>query len=356
MPAAEGAVLVVHDDVQTREAILKSLTHAGYTCTQANNAHEAEELASEGSFSLAVSALEMPGSHSAGLLDELRGTSPDIVVIVVAPREEVNAAVDCLKRGADGYLVTPINPTELQLVASRALDRQRADALLRNQDSSAQLEEARRKRRVRTAFLKALESLSYCYEAKDPYSKGHSDRVSRLSMSVLGALEVECPTQEQIHIAGLLHDLGKIGVRESVLHKPGALSENELEHVQSHALIGARILRPVIQDAVVADMILHHHERYDGRGYPHGLEGESIPLGARVLAVADSLDAMTSPRPYRPPESVESALREVQDSAGSRYDPKVVKVLPDVLSRADWMVQLKRDRTHIFLKSVAEES
>jgi HD-GYP domain-containing protein (c-di-GMP phosphodiesterase class II) len=175
-------------------------------------------------------------------------------------------------------------------------------------------------------------------------------------MSILRALGVEVPTQEQIHLAGLLHDIGNIGVKESVLHKPGPLNGNEFEHVKSHTIIAARILRPVIRDTVVADMILHHHERYDGRGYPHGLEGKKIPLGARILAVAESFDAMTSPRPYRPPESVESALKEVQGSAGSHYDPEVVKVFPEVLSRAEWVVQLERDRTHVFLRSSLGES
>ena len=356
MQPAAGTVLVVHDDPETREAILKGLTQAGYTCSEASNAEEAEKLASEGDFPLAVSGLKIPGGRSAGLLDELRSKNPDIAVITVTSREDVASAIDCLKRGADGYLVTPINSTELQVVASRAVDRQRADALRRGQDSTAQLKHSQRQKRMRRSFFHALESLAYCHEAKDPYTKGHSERVARLSMSILRALGVEVPTQEQIHLAGLLHDIGNIGVKESVLHKPGPLNENEFEHVKTHTIIAARILRPVIQDTIVADMILHHHERYDGRGYPHGLEGEKIPTGARILAVAESFDAMTSPRPYRAPESVDSALNEVQHSAGSRYDPEVVKVIPEVLSRADWIVQLKRDRTHVFLRSSVGQS
>ena len=356
MQPAAGTVLVVHDDPETRGAIVNSLTQAGYTCSEASNAEEAEKLTSEGDFSLAVSGLKIPGGRSAGLLDELRGKNPDIAVITVTSREDVSSAIDCLKKGADGYLVTPINSTELQVVASRALDRQRADALLRSQDSTTQLKHSQQQKRIRRSYLHALESLAYCHEAKDPYTKGHSDRVACLSMSILRALGVEVPTQEQIHLAGRLHDIGNIGIRESVLHKPGPLNENELEHVKNHAIIAARILRPAVGDTMVADMILLHHERYDGRGYPHGLQGQKIPLGARILGVADSFDAMTSPRPYRPPESVGSALKEVQDSAGSRYDPEVVKVFPAVLSRAEWVVQLKRDRTHVFLRSSVGES
>ncbi len=355
MQAVARAVLVVHDDIRMREAVLNSLSQAGYPCMQANNAQEAVQLASEREFSLAVTGLRVPGGSSLGLLDELRGKNPGIAVIVLTPPEDAASAIDCLKKGADDYLLTPINQTELQVIASRALDRQNADILRRGRDGATALNASQQRKRLRRSFLQALESLAYCHEAKDPYSKGHSDRVARLSMSILRTMNVESPTQEQMHIAGQLHDIGKIGVKESVLHKPGPLSENELEHVKSHPIIAARILRPVIQDVAVADMILHHHERFDGRGYPHGLAGDSIPLGSRILAVADSVDAMTSPRPYRPPESVESALREVQDSVGTRYDPDVVKALSEVLSRDDWVMQLERDRTHVFLKSSTEE-
>ncbi len=331
MQSERKSVLVVDDERDVREALSRALSEAGYVCHEAASAEEARKLASERSFTLALCDIGVSAGDGRSLLVELKRMVPDIAVIMVSAPAEVHMAVDCLPKGADSYLIKPVNSTELREVTSRALDRRRAAILEREYEKDLEARVRERTGEVQRTFLNAIESLAYCLDAKDPYTKGHSERVARLSVGILRAASVEHPSEEQLRLAAKIHDIGNIGLREAVLNKPGPLTEEEFEHVKTHPSIAARILRPAIQDTSVTDIILHHHERYDGRGYPTGLKGEEIPLGARILAVAGSFDAMTSPRPYRPPDSPASAIKEIVFSAGTWYDPNIAKVVPEVL-------------------------
>jgi len=180
--------------------------------------------------------------------------------------------------------------------------------------------------RNRFSFLRVVTALAYALEAKDRYTVDHSRRVATMAEAITREFGLPEDDINRIRLAGLIHDVGKIGVRESVLNKPSSLTSEEFEHVKSHCGIGQRILSPVVDDEQILLIVRHHHERYDGNGYPDGLCGERIPLGARILALADSYDAMTSDRPYRGPMSFEIACAEIERGKGTQFDPRVANV------------------------------
>ncbi|MEE4357874.1 MAG: HD-GYP domain-containing protein [Desulfococcaceae bacterium] len=182
-----------------------------------------------------------------------------------------------------------------------------------------------------TAIHQFSESLGNAIDAKDAYTERHSLEVAEISRILALSLGLETKTADIIHIAGHLHDIGKIGIPDSILHKNGKLTHTEWQAVRRHPQIGAAILRPVseIADAGICGMVLHHHERYDGQGYPYGLKGEAIPPGARIIAVADSLSAMTGLRPYRPAKTFDEAVREIIRCSGTQFDPEIVRVLSE---------------------------
>ena len=172
-------------------------------------------------------------------------------------------------------------------------------------------------------FLNAVIALAYALEAKDIYTSGHSQRVAKISVAIARELDMPRDSIEKIGLTRLIHDIGKIGVRESVLNKPDRLTDEEFHQVKRHCEMGEHMLYPIADDEEILMMVRHHHERYDGTGYPDELSGEHIPLGARILAVADAYDAMTSERPYREAMSDETACAELEHCKGTQFDPEV---------------------------------
>jgi HD-GYP domain-containing protein (c-di-GMP phosphodiesterase class II) len=193
-------------------------------------------------------------------------------------------------------------------------------------------------------FLAGVQALAEALELKDPYTRGHSVRVSQYSSIVARALQLDDEVVRQIELGGHVHDIGKIGVREAVLNKTEKLTDEEYEHIMIHPLVGWRILAPLLGDAPIAlNIVRSHHERMDGRGVPDGLSGDAIPLEARIVAVADAIDAMTSGRPYRGNElTLEQALEELHTNAGSQFDAQIVAAVEEAVRGGD-LYLLPRD-------------
>jgi putative nucleotidyltransferase with HDIG domain len=179
----------------------------------------------------------------------------------------------------------------------------------------------------KSLFHEFVDALTKAVDARDPYTALHSHRVAEISEMLAREMGFDEDFALWVHIAGHLHDIGKIGIRDSILSKPGKLTPEEMDEIKSHPKMGADIISNVTGLKPIVTTILHHHERWDGKGYPQGLSGEEISPGARVIAVADSLDAMLSERPYRPSMTLSSALSEIQSLSGTKYDPKVVEAL-----------------------------
>jgi len=324
MAKEQPVILVVDDEEIVRRVLSEKLGVVGYQWEQAGTADEALDVIKSTAVQLAILDIKMPGKSGVELLSEIRASYPDIAVIMATAVIDMNIAIECLRQGAYDYITKPFNLDEVMLSVERALAQKRLEQENRDYQQHLEQKVAEQAQKIRIAFLNSITALVYALEAKDKYTSGHSQRVAEISVAIAAELGLSKPEIEQMRLAGLIHDIGKIGVREAVLNKPGKINDKEFRHILSHSSIGEHILTPIVEDEVILKAVRHHHERYDGNGYPDGLAGEKIPLAARILAVADTYDAIISGRPYRAAQSIKAACDEIEDNRGSQFDPKVV--------------------------------
>ena len=325
-PASQPLVLVV-DDLSEMRDLLSAQLGPDFRVAVASSAEEGLRLAAELLPALVVSDVMMPGRSGTELLADLRADprTRSLPVILLTASTSVETKVRGLDQGADDYVTKPFSVLELKarirgLLARRRLERELAE---KNEHlSKVNFDLVLSKRQV---FLETLEAFALAVEAKDPYTHGHSRRVSILAERLSRAMSLSEKDQETVRIAGILHDIGKIGTPEPTLAKPGRLSADEYETFKRHAALGHRIVSAVRELDGVARAILHHHERWDGGGYPAGLSGEAIPALSRILAVCDTYDAMTTDRPYRASLGHASAVEELSRCAGKQLDPEAVQ-------------------------------
>ena len=317
--------LVVDDEPRLRRVLVRLLEGEGFRCREAGSGVEALAQLEIEPVPLLISDLRMPEMDGVTLLREVTARWPDTAVIVVTAVAEVESAVACLQMGALDYVAKPFHLDEVRARVTQALDKRRL--IQENRSYQHHLEERveAQARRIEELFLEGVHALVHALEAKDGYTRGHSMRVSNYAVSIARALGLDTDLVDTIALGAELHDLGKIGVSESILHKKGKLSDEEYRHIMEHPVIGARILGPLMRDAPGALAIVRsHHERIDGKGLPDGLKGEAIPFEARIVTVADAFDAMTSVRPYRPSLSVASAMAELEEGKGVQFAPAIV--------------------------------
>jgi len=323
--AARPLVLVVDDNRELLEFVSRQLA-SEFRVRTAERADEARRAAKAEIPSIVVSDVMMPGGSGTDLLRELRADSrlAHVPVILVTAKADLQSKIENLEEGADDYLAKPFAIAELRARIRSLLEKRKlARELAEKNEYLAKLnfDLVLSKRQV---FLESMEAFALAVEAKDPYTHGHSRRVSILAERVcreLGRSEAEC---EMVRIAGILHDVGKIGTPEAVLVKPGKVTSDEYEVFKRHSQMGYRIVSAVKELETVGCAILHHHERFDGSGYPNGLSGHGIPLLSRILAVCDTYDAMTSDRPYRAGIEHRLAIEEMVRCSGSQLDPECV--------------------------------
>jgi putative nucleotidyltransferase with HDIG domain len=327
--------LVVDDEATLRDALRRVLEASGYECITAASGHEALDLLEKTEVPVVLSDIQMPEMDGVTLLGSIRARWPDVAVLVITAVAEAEVAVACLQMGALDYLTKPFQLQEVKARIEQALEKRR---LIRDnrmyQEHLAELVDVQA-RRIEELFLEGVQVLVEALEAKDAYTRGHSTRVSAYSGRIASELGVDAEDQQFIRLAAELHDVGKIGVRESVLLKPAQLNPDEYDHLMQHMNIGARILDPLLKNAPqVIDIVRSHHEHYDGTGLPDALSAEAIPLPARVVSLADAFDAMTSVRPYRAAMSPQEALDEINRCIGTQFDAEVVsafcRAFPDL--------------------------
>lgn len=321
--------VIADDEPRLRQVLCRLMRGNGFDCVEAGTGVEALAAIGERPTPLLLSDLRMPQMDGFELLRQMREHHPDTAVVMITAVADVDMAVRALASGATDYLTKPFHLDEVSARVAQALEKRRLR--LENREHQERLEERvqQQARRIEELFLAAIQSLVQALEVKDPYTRGHSDRVSRNSGVIARALGLDESLVGQIELGGHVHDIGKIGVREEVLNKPGPLTDDEYRHIMTHPMVGWQILAPLMADAPLALRIVRsHHERFDGRGIPDGLAGEEIPLAARIAAVADAFDAMTSSRAYRPGSrlSVEAAVVELERHRGTQFDPRVLDV------------------------------
>lgn len=324
--AKSSRILIVDDESSIREVLRRTLTDEGYECEVSICVDEALEKLDDNPADLVLSDIMMPGRTGVELLEEIMKKIPDTAVIMVTAVSDTQTAINAMKMGAYDYVTKPFNLVEVVMSVERALEKR--ELLIANREYREHLETTVEEKtsEIRNTFLGAVKALAEALEAKDPYTNGHSKRVTEITVTIAREMGVDNEMLEKIRLAGMVHDIGKIGVPELVLLKANKLTNEEFEFIKSHPPAGERILRPVIKDATVLDIVRHHHERYGGGGYPSGLKEREIPWGARLLAVADAYDAMTSNRPYRSAMSPEKARAQILANRGSQFDPEIVDV------------------------------
>ena len=338
MPESQGhSCLIVDDEPRLRQVLAHLMRADGFECTEAGNGAEALERLEERPVTLVLSDLRMPVMGGMDLLREVVQRHPDTAMVMITAVADVEVAVSCLGIGAMDYLIKPFHLEEVRARVAQALEKRRL--ILENRDYQGQLEHrvAAQARRLEELFLASVQSLAQALELKDPYTRGHSIRVSHYATVFARALGLQGELLRQIELGGHVHDIGKIGVRETVLNKPGKLTTEEYQHIMMHPVLGWRILAPLLGETPHAlNIVRSHHERFDGKGTPDGLSGDAIPLEARIVAAADALDAMTTDRPYRSGEkTLALAIEELQRSAGSQFDPEVVAAIVRCSERGD---------------------
>jgi len=325
-------VLVVEDEGPVRALIATYLQREGFTVFEAGDAIEGiRALGRE--FDVVITDIRLPGPTGNDLVAALKSRWPRTQVIVITGFRDAQVAAAALNAGADRYLFKPFGMPELQAHLVDALARR--DRLVHERREKAQLsEEARRREEeARAAILRGAHALVAAVEVRDLYTRGHSARVARYSRLLLDHMEAAgAPIDPQrMELACELHDVGKIGISDTILNKTAPLTAAEYEEVQKHPKTGRRILEPLLGDELVLSVVSWHHERWDGTGYPDGLSGEAIPLAARVVAVADALDAMTSSRAYRAGLPWDDALEQIVGRSGTQFDPRIVEAMERAL-------------------------
>ena len=319
--------LVVDDEPGVLRSLARMLQAQGFQCFEASTGLEALELLERiGETPLIVSDMRMPELDGIGFLEAVRRRYPDTSVIMLTGLSDTTTAVDCLHLGAADFLLKPISMNELQARVARALEKRAL--VLQNRYYQENLERRvhEQAQRIQELFLQGVQMLARALEAKDAYTRGHSIRVSRYAVATARRMGFQGALLDGIRLGGELHDIGKIGTRESVLHKPGSLTADEFRQISEHPVLGERMLSPLARESPdVLRIVRSHHERLDGRGFPDGLRGERIPVEARIVAVADAFDAMTTRRPYRESRPPEEAMAELRRVAGTQLDPEAVE-------------------------------
>jgi putative nucleotidyltransferase with HDIG domain len=322
-PSQRETLLIVDDEAAIRRLLRQKLSGEGYQCEETDAAEQVLNTLETSPIALVILDIKMPGKSGIELLPEIKSGYPDTEVIMATAVNDINVAIQCLKQGADDYICKPFNLEEVSLSVQRALEKRRLQLEIREYQQYLEEKIEEQTGEIRKLFLGAIEALVSALEAKDKYTGGHSRRVTEIALALGNELGLSAQDIEDLRLGSLLHDIGKIAVDQVIQNKPDKLTREEYEHIMTHVRVGAEIVRPVVGKKIT-EMIEHHHDHYDGSGLHQIIAGDDIPLGARILAVADAFDAMISDRPYRSAMSITEIVEEIKRCAGTQFDPIVV--------------------------------
>lgn len=360
-------VLFVDDDPNILKVLQRLLRDSDMTVLTAATPEDGLAILQGIEAQVVVSDYQMPGMMGVELLAQIRERHPQVVRLMLTGFSDMKIAVEAINRGEIFRLITkPCRGDELRATLQQAFEHyemsrelKRLHGITREQNQQLQelnrslektvadrtQELAQRNRDLRSGYIQTIGALAEAVDAKDPYTRGHSERVGVYSSRIAREMDLDRQQIETVYIAGLLHDVGKIGVPDAIIAKPGRLSEEEYAQIQEHPEIGARILNSVTLLREIAPCVRYHHEWYDGssRGYPEKLKGSAIPLPARVIAVADTVEAMTSDRPYRKGLPLEAVLTEIHKCRETQFDPAAADAFLRLIER-EGEIFLRKDQ------------
>jgi len=332
-------VLVVDDEEHIRHIVSEQLSLAGFSVESACDGVEALEKGGRERYAVLLTDIRMPVMDGMALLREWVRLYPETAVVVMSAFADLDTAVTALKIGACDYLAKPFNMQALLITVESALRKKAMERQIQEYQADLERKVMEQSELINAMYVQSIQALIRALEAKDPYTRGHSQRVTVYSTAIARTMGLPANRVELVRRAAILHDLGKIGIPEAILNKPGRLSPEEFAAVTRHPEIAVGILRHISFFQPLLGVVLHHHERYDGSGYPEALAGRAIPLESRIMAVADTFDAMTTTRAYRKALPLADANAEVIRAAGTQLDPDVV----DCFLRAQGRIEVPEE-------------
>jgi len=333
-------ILVVDDEEPIREIVASMLGTAGYSCKQAGSGMEALAVLTSGEdFELMLSDLMMADLDGIGLLERTKERYPDMPVVMVTAVHDISVALAAIRNGAYDYLLKPFEREQLLNTVSRALENRRLKVENRTYQTNLESLVKARTDQLQTAMQSlersydiTLEALGDALDLKDRETEGHSRRVTLFTIAIAQAMGLPREHITVIARGAFLHDIGKMAIPDNILNKPGKLEPHEMAIMKEHAYHGYQIVKKIPFLVDVAEIVYSHQEWFNGEGYPRGLKGDEIPLGARIFSIADTFDAITSDRIYRRAQSLKAAREEIARWSGKQFDPEIVKVfleMPD---------------------------
>lgn len=353
------SILLICDDEEISKFLQEKLMlDMGIVLSIENTSKEGLETFKSGAFDIVIIKYGMPDMDTKGQIKALKKIDPDSVIIIFGEKEESETLEHIYKTGVYAFLVKPFNTDELYFLINKgselhqslitnsklmqrlqeqntALQRQNTLLAKRIEDSTKNV--SRLYEDLRSTYLRTIKVLAQAIDARDHYTHSHSENVATIAVAIAEEMRLPVKEIELIREACELHDLGKIGIEDNILSKPSGLTEEERDEIKKHPLIGVRILEPLTFLNGVIELVKQHHERYDGLGYPEGRRGEDILLGARIINIADSYEAMRSARSYRKiPLSKEQAIEEIKRNSGKQFDPKIVEAFLKIANKLSW--------------------
>ncbi|MBL7081184.1 MAG: HD domain-containing protein [Candidatus Omnitrophica bacterium] len=356
MQGQKGNILLIHDSPTISLYLKEELRKQGYSLTQESDANVALDILKENNFDLVIMKFNMAQIPGLELLKTIKKINTDVVITVIFEETDPAFRDEVLTLGAYEVFTKPINLQNLTFVIKKGvqlhsllqshrhfqktLQEQNMTLSKQNTLLSKRIEEATRNLSrlyddLRSTYMRTIRALAHAIDARDHYTHRHSENVTKYAVAIAQELGLGIREIDLIRQACELHDLGKIGIRDGVLNKPGPLTKEERIEVQKHPLLAVQILEPLSFLGDVIDLVKHHHEQCDGKGYPDGLKGEQIPLGARILHLADAYDAMRSERPYRGALPKREVLYELKKNSGTQFDTRVVEAFLKVVDKID---------------------
>ncbi len=334
IPMAGERILVVDDEESIREIVTSMLTSSGYQCKQAGSGLQALAVLEAGDeFELVLSDLMMAELDGIGLLERTKEKYPDLPVVMVTAVHDISIALAAIRNGAYDYLLKPFEREQLLNTVRRAMENRRLKMENRAYQLNLESKVVARTQQLHQAMIDleksydiTLEALGDALDLKDAETEGHSKRVTAYTIAIARAMNLPDEKIRVIARGAFLHDIGKMAIPDAILRKPGGLTEEERAIMREHCYRGFQMLRKISFLAEASEIVHSHQEMYDGSGYPRGLKGDQIPLGARIFAIADTLDAIMSDRPYRRAQPFAVAKEEINKFAGRQFDPEVVRV------------------------------